>query len=363
LLGWLAGLGWFTQHGELAATQSVSMLLIEEPALRDALLRHLGEITGTDLSAVRLFQAELVQDDLARPDLVGWDDRGQPLVVVEAKFGATLTPAQIRAYMTHQIAKMDAGTRGVLTVLVPSYRRPEAEAVLSTVGGDRDEPTAVNPSVSASVLTWDELLGVLEGTAAKVAADDRDAVMCDLRQLRALCNTMVGLDIPPLGPVAAGDGAWQDRQSDLKRVVDEASAKLHEARLAPLGVERWPGFDYYRRYLPPKRLGGGQCSVGVAGGLPGTPFWLRYHRETPNFPIFADRIMASRFAAVAGNIGGHLWLPLRVSADRSGATMIGELIKEIEAIRAVAEGPELPGGPIGQWSSAIHLCAGHREGT
>jgi hypothetical protein len=324
------------------------MLLLEEPALRDALLRHLGEITGLDLGAVRLFQAELVQDDLARPDLVGWDDRGQPLVVIEAKFGASLTSAQLQAYMTHQTAKLDVGTRGVLTVLVPSYRRPEAEAVLNTVGGEGDESTALIRPVTACVLTWDGLLGVLDGAVAELPADDRDAVRCDVRQLRALCETMVGLDIPPLGVVATGDSAWQDRETDLKRLVDEASAKFHQERLAPLGVERWPGFEYYRRYLP-GRSGGGQCSVGVAGGLPVTPFWLRYHRETPNFRIFADRIMASRFAAAAGGDGGHLWLPLQVSADRSGATIVGELIEGIEAIRAVAEGPELPGDPSRRW--------------
>lgn len=141
----------------------------------------------------------------------------------------------------------------------------------------------------------------------------------------------------------------QDREDDLNRLVDEVSATFHEARLAPLGVERWPGFEYYRRYLPEKRPGGGQCSVGVAGGLPGTPFWLRYHRETPNFQTFADRIMASRFASAAGGDGGHLWLPLRVSADRTGTTIVGELIEGIEAIRAVAEGPELPGDPRWRW--------------
>jgi hypothetical protein len=70
LLGRIAALGLITQHGEVAATQSVAMLL-EEPVLRDAPLRRLGEITSTDQGAVRGFQAEVVHDDLARPDLEG----------------------------------------------------------------------------------------------------------------------------------------------------------------------------------------------------------------------------------------------------------------------------------------------------
>jgi hypothetical protein len=342
LLGRLAALGWFTQHGEVAATQAVAMLL-EEPALRHALLRRLGQITETDLGAVELFQAELVHDDLARPDLEGWDARGRPLVVVEAKFGASLTAAQLQAYMTHQVARLDGGIRGALVVLVPSYRRPEAKGVLSTVGSGADGPGAVAPSVATSVLTWDELFGVWDEAARELPADDRAAVICDLRQLRELCRTMAALDIAPLGLVATGGDGWQDRESDLKRLVDEASAKFpYTDRMLPLGIEHWPEFDYYRRYLPGRRRGGGQCSLGVVGGLPGTPFWLRYHRETPNFRIFADRIMASRFAAEARGDGGHVWLPLRVSPDRSGATIIGELIDQIEAIRAVAEGAESP---------------------
>jgi hypothetical protein len=47
-LGRLAALGWFTQNGEVAATQAVSMLL-DEPQLRDALLRRLARLTETEL--------------------------------------------------------------------------------------------------------------------------------------------------------------------------------------------------------------------------------------------------------------------------------------------------------------------------
>lgn len=102
LLGRLVALGWFTQNGEVAATQAVGMLL-EEAALREALL-GVRQLTGHGPSGVASLQAESVHDDLARPDLEGHDRRGRPLVVIEAKFGARLTGAQIRAYMNYQLA-------------------------------------------------------------------------------------------------------------------------------------------------------------------------------------------------------------------------------------------------------------------
>ena len=52
--------------------------------------------------------------------------------------------------------------------------------------------------------------------------------------------------------------------------------------------------------------------------------------------------LASRFATQGRGDGGHVSLPLRVSADRSGATVVGELTEQIEAIRAVAQAPESP---------------------
>lgn len=345
LLGRLAALGWFTRHGEVAATRSVAWLL-SEPALREVLVRHLGELTGTDLSGVVAFGAEVADEKFGRPDLVGWDGRDLPLVVIEAKFGARLDPGQLLAYLTNQVGSL-GGIRGALVVLVPSYRRPEAERVLSDLSTTDDEPSSFTPAVATAVLTWDALLDAWDNAAEQIPGDDGDAVVSDVRQLRALCETMAALDIAPLGMIAGGGPGWENRESDLKRLVDEATAEFRDTSpgrsSAPSGVERWPEFAYYRRYLPWRRRGAGQCCVGcllgVVGGLPGTPFWLRYHRETPDFPTIARRVMASGFAAEARGEDGHVWLPLRVSPDRSGATIVGELIEQIEAIRAVAEGP------------------------
>jgi hypothetical protein len=341
LLGRLAGLGWFARNGEVAATQALAVLL-EELQLREALLRHLGEITGTDLSAVASFQPELVGDDLARPDLEGQDSHGRPLAVIEAKFGATLSSAQVRAYLANQTVRLD-GIRGAFILLVPSYRKPEAESLLGTIQARADEPDAHATPVSTAVVTWDEWLSVWDEAAQEVPAHEQEAVLCDLAQLRELCGTMVALDVPPLGMAATGRGL-HGRERDLRRLVAEVTVRFKDpsGRLLPLGVESQ--FGFYRRYIPggltdPKCF----CAVGVLTGLASeasTPFWLRYHRDTSSFRTVADRIMASRFASDARGDGGHIWLPLRVSDDRSGAAILDELADRIEDIRTVAAGRE-----------------------
>ena len=154
---------------------------------------------------------------------------------------------------------------------------------------------------------------------------------------------------PPDGVVATDRAGWQADEDDLRRLVDQVTATFFPPpdRLAPTGLERLPAFEYYRRYLPvdlPDRTC--QCAVGVILEPPdhGTPFWLRYQRAwcKANFQSVADRIMTSRFAADARCDDGGVWVPLRLSPGRSRAAIVGELVEQIEAIRAVAAGADAP---------------------
>jgi len=263
-------------------------------------------------------------------------------VVVEAKFGAALTSEQVHAYLTDQECRLEGGVQGALILLVPSYRRPEAETLLGTLRGRAGEHNAPTASVSTAVDTWEEWLRVLDEAAQELPAHEQDAVRCDLGQLRELCATMRGLDVPPLGLAATGRD-FHDREPDLRRLVDEATIGFRTpwGQLLPLGNE--PKFGFYRRYIS-----GGLtedpdccCAVGVVGGLAEEgrpPFWLRYHKNTSSFQTVADRIMKSQYAADARDNGGHIWLPLRVSNDRSGAAIVDELTGKIDDIRAVAAG-------------------------
>src|SRR4051794_39148319 len=119
LLGRLAGLGWFTRRGEVAATQALAMLL-EDPTLQGSTLRLLGTRSQTDLSAITRFQAETVHDAGGRPDLEGVSEGGLALVRVEAKFGARLPVGQLRSSFADQSrglrahrAQSPAATRGI----------------------------------------------------------------------------------------------------------------------------------------------------------------------------------------------------------------------------------------------------------
>jgi len=110
----------------------------------------------------------------------------------------TLAIGQVRAYLRDQHGRLDGEVGGAVVLLVPSYRRPEADALLRALRNKADD---WNGSTSTAVVTWDEWLALWNQAARDLPSPEQDAVLCDLAQLRGLCAAMVALDVPPLGQV------------------------------------------------------------------------------------------------------------------------------------------------------------------
>ena len=101
--------------------------------------------------------------------------------MVEAKFGAELSIDQVDAYLANQEGRLEGEMRGALILLVPSYRKPEAETLLGALGPRADEQNARATSVSTAVVTWDEWLDVIDQAAREFPAEEQGAVLCDPR--------------------------------------------------------------------------------------------------------------------------------------------------------------------------------------
>lgn len=338
LLGRLAaGLGWLSANGEPTATQALAMLL-EDPLLRDALLRRAEQITGADLHAVRWFQAELVQDDLGRPDLAGIDDMRRPLLVVEAKFGASLTAGQVHSYLDHQERRVGPAQTTAMLVLVPTSRTAEAERVLAEVHAKRLGQGLDPYPTKTGVITWDEWLSVWDDAVAHLPATPA-SLAGDLYQLRELCLTLGGLVVAPFGDIASS-ADWRAREKDFNRVFDQLTTRLKPSgSRTPVTVHE-PGYDPLRYF--PGGYADSACSIGIASRFAdsgSTPLWLRYHKVTPGFREIRDRLMSSDYATLVRSDESHLWLPLDIPADRPGPELVEHLVEQVNAIRAVVGSP------------------------
>ena len=333
LLGRIAEFGWFMQQGEPAATQALAMLLEDEP-LRAAFVHHLESVTETDLRAVSYFVDEAVHEDGARPDLEGLDDEGRPLIVVEAKFGATLESGQVRNYLADQVSRLGGAASGVFVLLVPISRVVEAERVLN----DARETSSVSAERTL-VISWDRCISLCEEAISGLP--DGINTRGDLVQFRAMCVTLGGLVIAPLGSVSFGD-EWRERERDLRQLVREATDHF-----TPPG-SRWPmssevGYEH-RRYIPGCLSdgtvdSGANCSVGIGTRFADagqTPFWLRYHRRTPEFGLVKARLSRSSYSPRIRTDDRHLWLPLDARPDATGPELVQDLVSQISDIVSAA---------------------------
>ena len=310
------------------ATQALAMLL-EDRLLRDALVRYLGEVTETDLSAVRWFEAERVHEDLARPDLEGIDDRGRPVVVVEAKFDARLSTGQVRSYLNDQERRL-GGEAGAFVLLVPASRFDYAGRVLEAALRERGDEGHAPYLIAAAVLTWDSWLEAWNDAVRHLPATP-DSLAADLVQLRELVVTMGGLVIPPLDGAAAGEG-WREREPDLRIIVDQVTTRLSDPSSRRPPIVHEVGYDPLRYAPGGYSEPGSSCSVGLASRFAdqgATPLWLESAKLTPHFADIRARIMTSTFADDVLTDDGHLWLPLALPGDLAGPELVDHLVAEV----------------------------------
>jgi hypothetical protein len=328
-------------------------MLLDEPLLREATLQLLTQHCEIDLRNVTHFQAEPVHEDSGRPDLEGLTDDGLPLVMVEAKFGALLTPGQLRSYFDDQARRLavvttntESGLRGVVVVLVPPHRLREADHAYADLTHQRSEQGLAPYPSSVAILDWDRWLGSWEEAVAHLPAAP-DSVAADLVQLRELCLTLGGLHMRPLGDAASGP-QWRDRVDDLATLVDRVTQKLRDpaGRIPPIVHE--DGYDPLR-YIPGGfRVGGSSCSLGLASRFAdhgASPLWLRYHRGTPHFAQINDLILASELRPVVRTDDAHIWLPLTIKANVSGEFLVDDLVRQVTDIQAVLSPPAPVHGP------------------
>lgn len=348
LLGRLAEQSWFVQKGEVATTRGLSIIL-EEEAARAALGEFIRQRTGVDVSATQVYLPESVHDDGRRPDLEGLDIADRPRVVVEAKFGAALAPAQILSYLNDQSRRLGprdglpAVEQGVFILLVPLARRQEARYKLDEAFRQRHSQIQRAYPIASEVVTWDEWLSMWESSLAS-SEPSVDSIVADLAQLRSLCDALGGLVIAPFRESVTG-ASWREKEADLKVLTNEVTKRLTIGKVMPIGDE---ACFLARRYVRlDLDLGGSAswASIGIRADVAdagGTPVWLRFHKVTGGFDEIRDRLLASALRERVSRQGGHVWISLPLSGDDSGPELVDKLEEQYVTILNVIR-PKLSG--------------------
>ncbi len=184
----------FTHRIEDVAVESLGHILSNSEAAREA-LEEIARLGEAKIGPIDRVQTQVIDEEGARLDLVGFDKRKAKQVLIEAKFWAGLTPNQPNQYLT----QLPQGRPAALLFVAPARRismlwpklllRAEEKFNLSDKSGLRQLCSAkIGEEEHYLLLTsWAELLERME-TRAKSKGDS--AAEADIQQLRGLTNRM-----------------------------------------------------------------------------------------------------------------------------------------------------------------------------
>jgi hypothetical protein len=303
------------------------------------------------LGAVSTFrtQAWLAEDE-AIPDIVGIADDGQTPLIVEAKFGAALTPNQPVTYLRRLLGR---DTAALLLFLVPTRRaapiwaellRRCSEAGLELTSTEGQRRGSCQNAVVA-VTTWVDLLDDVERALTPPSEHRRS--LAELEQLRGLCELADQAVFRPFTSQFLG-GDTGRRLMDLDSLLNEAIDSLAIGRLASTaGMARSAGVGYFGRYL---RLGGWECFLHVNYNLWGsqrpTPLWLRISDRRAAGDTALGDALSSLVSAQPSRLLNHdglhhipIHLPHDVDRDVVFASIDTQL-RDVQALLSSAPPPE-----------------------
>ena len=244
---------------------------------------------GADIGQVVQVRTQATGKDGARPDLVGFDERGAERLLIEAKFWAGLTRNQPVTYLKRLAS--DGGDPCALLFVAPVARQePLWNELFRLAGGvgrlpiRREDATElrsaeVDDSTFLVLTSWGNLLHRM---AAQVGAAGESHTETDIRQLQGLAEQQDDEAFLPLRPEEFGP-EFPRRLRNLRGLVDDATDRAREKEIVGTeGMRVTPQVDGYGRYV---RMGDQTPWFGIhyglwAGTRP-TPLWLCFSGGAP----------------------------------------------------------------------------------
>ena len=287
ILAHLASL--LTNQIENVATDALAHLLLEYQVTSDAFREYVAQ-SGIAIPEQITLKTQTTWQDGAIPDLVGLDNEGRYVLIVESKFWAPLTPNQPTTY----IERLPFDKAAILLFIAPASR-------LSTLWEelmDRCDAYPANNLYQESTISqfrtyhlnqlhilaltsWESMLTMLQQKAQQ--AGDIYAAG-DIWQLQSLCDR---IETDAFKPVAEDEitSPTEMRINQFKGLVDELVIRLVESGIAStIGYRATPGPDYYKRYFSlnglPKSDWCVEFNNAYSKQYPGTYIWLTA-LETP----------------------------------------------------------------------------------
>ena len=218
----------FTNRTEDIAVRALWYILSKSEVARNALEETL-KTGGANVGRIVRLKIEATGDNQERPDLAAFDDDGVEHILIEAKFGAGLTPNQPDEYLKRLLKVKDrpsallfVAPENRLANLWDKLQKRVSKSNCISLGSDTKKekiwsvPAGENRHLMLT--SWKTLLCSMK---AHINANEETSVMCDIQQLQGLCGQMDAEAFLPLRPDELRS-EFPKRILDLNRLIYDA---------------------------------------------------------------------------------------------------------------------------------------------
>lgn len=333
----------FSAHPENVATEALLYLLQRHRKAWPAVRRYLAR-TGVALPEDLTFETQAAGEDMSQPDMAGYDQGGNGVLLLEAKFWAGLTENQPVTYLR----SLPADVPSLLVFVCPGKRfvtlwpkltnrcNEGGIALQETTDVEAEFRSAELRTTSAlALVSWAALLDVL-GREARLSGDR--AFGNDVEQFQGLCARVDGEAFMPLTDLDLSPEMAR-RIQNFADLVDMTVAEMsanHDADAT--GLTTGGSQSEYGRYFRYRGLGlfivySPRLWLGEAE----TPIWLRVAeqledgwRVTPKVLDGLARLPSRCQRPVDPNLQNVVSLDLPLGVERPD--VIDSLIEQIKEI-------------------------------
>lgn len=258
------------------ASESLVYILkqsIESRKVINQIVKANTNLNFSDLS----FQTQNVGKELERPDISGKDENGNEVLLIEAKFWASLTHNQPNGYLKR------LSNNTVLMFLVPTLRtRTVFEEVKNRILEEYKDLEIDNENLKVFIKSskqhifiksWNEILNAIK---AKIEQTNDINLISDLNQIIGLCDSIDQNSFQPIIDEDLSPKIPKNINSYYEivdKVVDEL--KNRNERISTKGLQKTAQRYGYHRYFATEELGMNfALKLDLWEKCADTPFWL-----------------------------------------------------------------------------------------
>lgn len=336
----------FAASPENIATEALNFVLGKSRIIRDSFVEYLNQ-AGIDLAGNLIFKTQVAGDDNSIPDLIGFDNSGESVLICESKFWAGLTSNQPITY----INRLPSSKNAILIFIAPSKRFSTLWAELinrcSIKGIDVKETKSVGNNLIVGKInayhylglcSWGSLLSYLYNRAS---INDLKETADDIRQLSSLCERMETDAFLPLHSeeMSPSHGI---RYLHYHQIVDEVTEILVRLKMVSTdGLRATPSYGRYTRYMKTTNYGLGlQFSPEYWSKFRETPIWLSIKeislaKNVWVFPSRARENLIGLEIAQPSRLIVHddfLLVPLYLPLGKEKSEVVNSIVEQVKEV-------------------------------